>query len=66
VVEKLCRGEPVKAFSDQLVSPTLAANGAAMLGELLLETATAASCTCRAPRCSTGWTSPGAWRRGSA
>jgi dTDP-4-dehydrorhamnose reductase len=38
VVEKLSRGEPVKAFSDQLVSPTLAANGAAMCLELLLET----------------------------
>ena len=38
VVEKLSRGEPVKAFSDQYVSPTLAANGAAMLCELLLET----------------------------
>ncbi|HSB20959.1 MAG TPA: SDR family oxidoreductase [Anaeromyxobacteraceae bacterium] len=38
VVEKLSRGEPVKAFSDQLVSPTLAASGAAMCLELLLET----------------------------
>jgi dTDP-4-dehydrorhamnose reductase len=38
VVEKLSRGEPVKAFSDQLVSTTLAANGAAMCLELLLET----------------------------
>jgi dTDP-4-dehydrorhamnose reductase len=38
VVEKLSRGEPVKAFADQLVSPTLAANGAAMCLELLLET----------------------------
>jgi dTDP-4-dehydrorhamnose reductase len=38
VVEKLSRGEPVKAFSDQRVSPTLAANGAAMCLELLLET----------------------------
>ena len=37
VVEKLSRGEPVKAFSDQIVSPTLAENGAAMLLELLLE-----------------------------
>jgi dTDP-4-dehydrorhamnose reductase len=36
VVEKLSRGEPVKAFSDQLVSPTLARNGAAMVLELLL------------------------------
>jgi dTDP-4-dehydrorhamnose reductase len=38
VVEKLARGEVVKAFSDQLVSTTLAANGAAMCLELLLET----------------------------
>jgi dTDP-4-dehydrorhamnose reductase len=38
VVEKLRRGEPVKAFSDQLVSPTLARNGAEMTAELLLET----------------------------
>lgn len=38
VVEKLSRGEVVKAFSDQLVSTTLAANGAAMCLELLLET----------------------------
>jgi dTDP-4-dehydrorhamnose reductase len=38
VVEKLSRGEPVKAFFDQFVSPTLAANGAAMCLELLLET----------------------------
>jgi dTDP-4-dehydrorhamnose reductase len=38
VVEKLGRGEPVKAFSDQYVSTTLAANGAAMCLELLLET----------------------------
>jgi dTDP-4-dehydrorhamnose reductase len=37
VVEKLGRGEPVKAFSDQIVSPTLAENGAAMTLELLLE-----------------------------
>jgi len=37
VVEKLRRGEPVKAFSDQLVSTTLAASGAAMCLELLLE-----------------------------
>jgi dTDP-4-dehydrorhamnose reductase len=37
VVEKLSRGEPVKAFSDQLVSTTLAASGAAMCLELLLE-----------------------------
>ena len=37
VVEKLSRGEPVKAFSDQVVSPTLAENGAAMTLELLLE-----------------------------
>ncbi|BDG03415.1 SDR family oxidoreductase [Anaeromyxobacter oryzae] len=39
VVEKLSRGEPVKAFSDQQVSTTLAANGAAMCLELLLKTA---------------------------
>lgn len=38
VVEKLSRGEPVKAFSDQRVSPTLASNGAEMALELLLET----------------------------
>jgi len=38
IVEKLTRGEPVKAFADQFVSPTLAANGAAMCLELLLET----------------------------
>ncbi len=38
VVEKLSRGEPVRAFSDQLVSPTLARNGAEMTIELLLET----------------------------
>ncbi len=38
VVEKLSRGEPVKAFSDQFVSPTLAANGAEMTAELLLQT----------------------------
>jgi dTDP-4-dehydrorhamnose reductase len=38
VVEKLSRGEPVKAFSDQYVTTTLAANGAAMCLELLLET----------------------------
>jgi dTDP-4-dehydrorhamnose reductase len=38
VVEKLTRGEPVKAFSDQLVSTTLASSGAAMTLELLLET----------------------------
>jgi dTDP-4-dehydrorhamnose reductase len=37
IVEKLSRGEPVKAFSDQLVSPTLARNAAAMTIELLLE-----------------------------
>jgi dTDP-4-dehydrorhamnose reductase len=39
VVEKLGRGEPVKAFSDQLVSTTLAASGAARCLELLIETA---------------------------
>jgi dTDP-4-dehydrorhamnose reductase len=38
VVEKLSRGEPVKAFSDQRVSTTLAAPGAARCLELLLET----------------------------
>jgi dTDP-4-dehydrorhamnose reductase len=38
VVEKLGRGEPVRAFSDQLVSTTLAASGAARCLELLLET----------------------------
>jgi dTDP-4-dehydrorhamnose reductase len=38
VVEKLSRGEPVKAFHDQSVTTTLAANGAAMCLELLLET----------------------------
>ncbi len=38
IVEKLSRGEVVKAFSDQLVSPTLAANAAEMTGELLLGT----------------------------
>jgi dTDP-4-dehydrorhamnose reductase len=38
VVEKLSRGEPVKAFSDQRVSTTHAAAGAARCLELLLET----------------------------
>jgi dTDP-4-dehydrorhamnose reductase len=38
VVEKLSRGEPVRAFSDQLVSTTHAAGGAARCLELLLET----------------------------
>jgi dTDP-4-dehydrorhamnose reductase len=37
IVEKLSRGEPVKAFSDQIVSPTLARNAAEMTLELLLE-----------------------------
>jgi len=37
IIEKLRRGEPVKAFSDQLVSTTLARNAAAMTLELLLE-----------------------------
>jgi len=37
IVEKLSRGEPVKAFADQWVSPTLAASGAATCLELLLE-----------------------------
>jgi dTDP-4-dehydrorhamnose reductase len=36
VVEKLRRGEPVKAFVDQITSPTLASNGAEMCLELLL------------------------------
>jgi dTDP-4-dehydrorhamnose reductase len=38
VVEKLTRREQVKAFHDQIVSPTLAENAAEMLLELLLET----------------------------
>ncbi|HVP66960.1 MAG TPA: SDR family oxidoreductase [Anaeromyxobacteraceae bacterium] len=38
IVERLSRGEAVRAFVDQLVSPTLARNGAAMVLELLLET----------------------------
>jgi dTDP-4-dehydrorhamnose reductase len=38
VVEKLSRGEPVKAFFDQVVSPTLAESAAAMTLELLLDT----------------------------
>jgi dTDP-4-dehydrorhamnose reductase len=38
VVEKLSRGEPVKAFSDQLTTTTLASAGAARCLELLLET----------------------------
>lgn len=38
IVEKLSRGETVKAFGDQIVSPTLAANAAEMALELLLET----------------------------
>jgi dTDP-4-dehydrorhamnose reductase len=37
VVEKLSRGEPVKAFCDQLVTSTLASSGAARCLELLLE-----------------------------
>ncbi len=37
VVEKLSRGEPVRAFHDQRVSTTLASAGAARLVELLLE-----------------------------
>jgi dTDP-4-dehydrorhamnose reductase len=37
VVEKLTRGEQVKAFSDQIVSPTLAESAAEMTLELLLE-----------------------------
>ena len=39
VVAKLSRGEEVRAFEDQFVSPTLARNGAAMVLELLLGTA---------------------------
>ena len=38
IVEKLSRGEPVKAFHDQFVSTTLAENGADMCLELLLDT----------------------------
>jgi dTDP-4-dehydrorhamnose reductase len=38
VVEKLSRCEPVKAFSDQLTTTTLASSGAARCLELLLET----------------------------
>ncbi len=38
VVEKLSRGEPVRAFHDQWVSTTLASAGAARCLELLLET----------------------------
>ena len=38
VVEKLSRGEPVRAFSDQQVSTTLASAGAARCLEVLLET----------------------------
>jgi len=37
VVERLSRGETVKAFADQWVSPTLAQSGAATCLELLLE-----------------------------
>jgi dTDP-4-dehydrorhamnose reductase len=37
IVEKLQRGEPLKIFSDQVVSPTLASNAAEMRLELLLE-----------------------------
>ena len=37
VVEKISRGEVVKAFDDQFTSTTLAASGAAMCLELLLE-----------------------------
>jgi dTDP-4-dehydrorhamnose reductase len=37
IVEKLGRGEPLKIFSDQVVSPTLASSAADMLLELLLE-----------------------------
>jgi dTDP-4-dehydrorhamnose reductase len=38
VVEKLSRGEPVRAFHDQRISTTLASAGAARLLEVLLET----------------------------
>ena len=38
VVERLSRGEPVRAFEDQRVSTTLASAGAARCLELLLET----------------------------
>jgi dTDP-4-dehydrorhamnose reductase len=38
VVERLSRGEPVRAFHDQRVSTTLASGGAARCLELLLET----------------------------
>jgi dTDP-4-dehydrorhamnose reductase len=38
VVERLSRGEPVRAFHDQRVSTTLASAGAARCLELLLET----------------------------
>jgi dTDP-4-dehydrorhamnose reductase len=38
VVERLSRGEAVRAFADQQVSTTLASSGAAMCLELLLET----------------------------
>ncbi len=38
VVEKLSRGEVVKAFDDQFTTTTLAASGAAMCVELLLDT----------------------------
>jgi len=37
VVEKLSHGQVVNAFSDQVVTPTLAENAAAMTAELLLE-----------------------------
>jgi dTDP-4-dehydrorhamnose reductase len=37
IVERLGRGEPVKAFVDQWVSPTHAGNAAAMVCELLLD-----------------------------
>ncbi|MBI5498615.1 MAG: SDR family oxidoreductase [Deltaproteobacteria bacterium] len=38
VVEKLSRGEPVRAFSDQRLSPTLASSAAKACVELLVET----------------------------
>ena len=47
VVEKLTRGEPVKAFSDQLVSTTLAASGAACASSCCSRPATAGCSTSR-------------------
>ena len=62
VVEKLSRGEPVKAFSDQLVSTTLAENGAAMCLELLLETDYRGVLHTSDATCSRGSSSPSASR----